>query len=181
MVINELVEAVAKFCEETTANLMQPEPDRVVEARPGSLKRTEPVAEKNAVTYKHISVFKGCLPPKRKTDSDDYPFILVVPADGTVKSEKAVTTVQIYCGSWHEGTDGYAEVLNTVQRLLNAFTQIRDRLNHRYTLDSDIRWFFPDVSSQAGAPKMWQAMITTVWSYRAPSNNLPISNEYFKD
>lgn len=67
MVINNLVDAVAKFCESTLANLMQPAPDKVTEIRPGSLNRTELISEKtekSEASYKRISIFKGCLPPK---------------------------------------------------------------------------------------------------------------------
>ena len=169
MVINNLVDAVAKFCESTLAKLMQPAPDKITEIRPGS------------ASYKRISIFKGCLPPKRQSENDDYPFVLVVPSAGTVDREFAHATVNIYCGSWHDGNEGYAEVLNIVQRLLIALSEIESSLDKRYIPEADVKWIFPDASAQAGAPKMWQAMITTNWKYHTPSNNLPIKDEYFKE
>lgn len=184
MVINNLVDAVAKFCESTLVNLMQPAPDKTTGPRPGSLDRTELISDKSDRTetsYKHISIFKGCLPPKRERENDDYPFVLVVPAEGTIDRDFAHATVNIYCGSWHDGCDGYAEVLNIVQRLLIALSQIESCLDNRYNLEFGFKWFFPDASAQAGAPKMWQAMITTNWNYHTPSNNLPIKDEYFKE
>lgn len=184
MVINNLVDAVARFCESTLVNLMQPAPDKVTEIRPGSLNRTELISEKNEkseASYKRISIFKGCLPPKRQSENDDYPFVLVVPSAGTVDREFAHATVNIYCGSWHDGNEGYAEVLNIVQRLLIALSQIESSLDKRYIPESNVKWIFPDASAQAGAPKMWQAMITTNWKYHTSSNNLPIKDEYFEE
>ena len=183
MVVNELCKAIHTFCEDKLKELLQPIPDKVTEMRPGSLNPHIPLQqseeEYDIGHVKHITVFTGYLPPKRKSDSDDYPFLLIVPVSGSYEDGVATAKVQLYAGSWHNGSDGFTEVMNIIERLSQAFMSMPfSRLENRYILEPPLNWVFPDVSQQAGAPKMWQAVLTTDWTFTSSTNNLPLSTEY---
>lgn len=110
-------------------------------------------------------VINGFLPPKKKPDNRDWPFVVVRPVEGSVGEEATTVSVQIIVGCWSEEFEGYEYSLNIMSRIRNALTTLpAQMLNRRFRLAFPVKWEFVNEQPYPS----WVAVMTTDWIMRTP-------------
>ena len=110
-------------------------------------------------------VINGFLPPKKKPDNRDWPFVVVRPVEGSINEEETTVSVQIIVGCWSEEFEGYEYCLNILSRIRNALTLLPARtLARRFRLGFPIKWEFVNEQPYPS----WTAVMTTDWILRTP-------------
>lgn len=121
-------------------------------------------------------VIDGYLPPKRTSEGDDYPFVIVRPVKGAADDDSCTCTVQIAVGVLDADSDGYGTALEMVRTILNGLMTLKDRrLDDRYNLSLPVSWEVP----QEQPYPAWVGMLTTVWSYPAPQLDFSDTEEIY--
>lgn len=111
-------------------------------------------------------IIDGYLPPKRATDGDDFPFIIVRAEEGISHMGRTEVTVSFIIGTYTTETDGYAHCLEIMQRIRTALTQLPNQtLNARYQLAFPIEW--RNVPDQPYP--QWIIEMTTHWVMNTPA------------
>lgn len=110
------------------------------------------------------TVFNGYLPPKRRTDKKDFPFIVVRPDQGESDRDSTRVTVSIIFGAYSETSDGYEHCLNMLSRVRGALMSMPTlTLAGKYQLREEISW-----SNFAEQPwPYWQIDMKTEWLFQS--------------
>lgn len=144
MVENSLTEALCGFIEEAVKDFSMPTKTGIERAP---------------------KVIEGYLPPKRSNSDDDFPFVIVRPAQGTSEMGQTDVTVNIIIGCYTEGLDGYKYCLNVMNRIRHSLaTMSCHTLKNKYQLKFPITWENP---SDQPYPQ-WQIDMTTHWIFNTP-------------
>ena len=111
-------------------------------------------------------VVDGYLPPKRSTNADDFPFVIVRAEGGVSQMGQTSVEVSFIIGSYTTETDGYAYCLEIMQRIRTALCQLPNQtLNARYQLEFPIEW--RNVPDQPYP--QWLIEMTTHWVMNTPA------------
>lgn len=115
--------------------------------------------------FKPPQIVNGYLPPKRKNEEDDFPFVIVRPENGTSELGSTDCTVSLIVGCYSEGMDGYEYCLSVMQHIRQALMSMEMlTLEKRYQLAFPIKWKNTD---QQPYP-FWQLEMTTEWTFNTP-------------
>lgn len=112
----DLCEAIERRIKEVTASLLLEYEEQDEE---GNFKRKSP------------QVVSGYLPPKRSSDTPDYPYIIVRPGEGTTSDDgNSICTVKLLIGCFSEEYDGYKNCFLILNELKRAFMEQRTLEKH---------------------------------------------------
>ena len=121
MVINLLTKALRELCEQAVAEFRLP--------------------TKDGKTLRAPQIVNGFLPPKRSTDIDDFPFVLVRPEAGTTERGAEEIRVNIIVGCYSEEYDGYEYGVNVMERIKEKICTLPDEtLAQRYQMRYPLKW-----------------------------------------
>lgn len=107
-------------------------------------------------------VVSGYLPPKRGTDHDDFPFVIVRPVKGAC-DDVSSATVNLIIGVYDEDMAGFEHCLNIMAQLRTSFC-VDGVIEKRYQLTRPITWECPEEQPYP----QWLLLMTTEWAFRAP-------------
>ena len=147
MVTNFLTKALRELCEQAVKDFRLP--------------------TKDGKTLRAPQIVNGFLPPKRSTDLDDFPFVLVRPEQCTTDRESEEVRVNIIVGCYSEEYDGFEYGVNVVERIKEKICTLPDEtLAKRYQMRYPIKWTM--VPEQPWP--QWQIDIETIWIFNSPRN-----------
>ena len=115
------------------------------------------------------------LPPKRKTEEQkkDFPFVVIMPTEGSDDVGAAEMTVKLLCGVYTaEGLAeaGFQDLYNMTARCRYAL-KTKQLLAGRFSLLHPVTWAFHDDEYSRMLP-YYHAAVTTRWEMRAAENVL---------
>lgn len=147
MVTNFLTKALRELCEQAVKDFRLP--------------------TKDGKTLRAPQIVNGFLPPKRSTDLDDFPFVLVRPEQCTTDRESEEVRVNIIVGCYSEEYDGFEYGVNVVERIKEKICTLPDEtLAKRYQMRYPIKWTM--VPEQPWP--QWQIDMETIWIFNSPRN-----------
>jgi hypothetical protein len=148
MVINLLTKALRELCEQAVAEFRLP--------------------TKDGKTLRAPQIVNGFLPPKRSTDIDDFPFVLVRPEAGTTERGTEEIRVNIIVGCYSEEYDGYEYGVNVIERIKEKICTLpAETLAERYQLRYPLKW---NMVPEQPWPQ-WQIDMETIWVFNSPLNS----------
>jgi hypothetical protein len=110
-------------------------------------------------------IINGYLPPKRSSDDDDFPFVIVRAEAGNCEREQTEITVAIIIGCYTKEYNGHEYCLNVMTRIRNALCSMENNiLANKYVLQFPISWEVP----QNQPWPQWQLDMTTHWDFNTP-------------
>jgi len=121
----------------------------------------------NKNTTKIPKVIKYDLPLKESDDEPDFPYVLIMPDEGSDDEEQSTVSVLLQIGAYAEDNEGFADVLNVLQTIRTALLQTAI-LDKRYRLNKPLKWS-RNRDTQNYYPQ-WIAVMQTEWT-------LPLPNE----
>lgn len=147
MVTNFLTKALRELCEQAVKDFRLP--------------------TKDGKTLRAPQIVNGFLPPKRSTDLDDFPFVLVRPEQCTTDRESEEVRVNIIVGCYSEEYDGFEYGVNVVERIKEKICTLpSETLAKRYQMRYPIKWTM--VPEQPWP--QWQIDMETIWIFNSPRN-----------
>lgn len=147
MVTNFLTKALRELCEQAVKDFRLP--------------------TKDGKTLRAPQIVNGFLPPKRSTDLDDFPFVLVRPEQCTTDRESEEVRVNIIVGCYSEEYDGFEYGVNVVERIKEKICTLpSETLAQRYQMRYPIKWTM--VPEQPWP--QWQIDMETIWIFNSPRN-----------
>lgn len=147
MVTNFLTKALRELCEQAVKDFRLP--------------------TKDGKTLRAPQIVNGFLPPKRSTDLDDFPFVLVRPEQCTTDRESEEVRVNIIVGCYSEEYDGFEYGVNVVERIKEKICTLpAETLAKRYQMRYPIKWTM--VPEQPWP--QWQIDMETIWIFNSPRN-----------
>lgn len=147
MVTNFLTKALRELCEQAVKDFRLP--------------------TKDGQTLRAPQIVNGFLPPKRSTDLDDFPFVLVRPEQCTTDRESEEVRVNIIVGCYSEEYDGFEYGVNVVERIKEKICTLpAETLDQRYQMRYPIKWTM--VPEQPWP--QWQIDMETIWIFNSPRN-----------
>lgn len=147
MVTNFLTKALRELCEQAVKDFRLP--------------------TKDGKTLRAPQIVNGFLPPKRSTDIDDFPFVLVRPEQCTTDRESEEVRVNIIVGCYSEEYDGFEYGVNVVERIKEKICTLpAETLAQRYQMRYPIKWTM--VPEQPWP--QWQIDMETIWIFNSPRN-----------
>ena len=147
MVTNLLTKALRELCEQAVKDFRFP--------------------TKDGKTLRAPQIVNGFLPPKRSTDIDDFPFVLVRPEQCTTDRESEEVRVNIIVGCYSEEYDGFEYGVNVVERIKEKICTLpAETLAQRYQMRYPIKWTM--VPEQPWP--QWQIDMETIWIFNSPRN-----------
>lgn len=147
MVTNFLTKALRELCEQAVKDFRLP--------------------TKDGQTLRAPQIVNGFLPPKRSTDLDDFPFVLVRPEQCTTDRESEEVRVNIIVGCYSEEYDGFEYGVNVVERIKEKICTLpAETLAQRYQMRYPIKWTM--VPEQPWP--QWQIDMETIWIFNRPRN-----------
>ena len=147
MVTNFLTKALRELCEQAVKDFRLP--------------------TKDGKTLRAPQIVNGFLPPKRSTDLDDFPFVLVRPEQCTTDRESEEVRVNIIVGCYSEEYDGFEYGVNVVERIKEKICTLpAETLDQRYQMRYPIKWTM--VPEQPWP--QWQIDMETIWIFNSPRN-----------
>lgn len=147
MVTNFLTKALRELCEQAVKDFRLP--------------------TKDGKTLRVPQIVNGFLPPKRSTDLDDFPFVLVRPEQWTTDRESEEVRVNIIVGCYSEEYDGFEYGVNVVERIKEKICTLpAETLAKRYQMRYPIKWTM--VPEQPWP--QWQIDMETIWIFNSPRN-----------
>lgn len=147
MVTNLLTKALRELCEQAVKDFRLP--------------------TKDGKTLRAPQIVNGFLPPKRSTDIDDFPFVLVRPEQCTTDRESEEVRVNIIVGCYSEEYDGFEYGVNVVERIKEKICTLpAETLAKRYQMRYPIKWTM--VPEQPWP--QWQIDMETIWIFNSPRN-----------
>lgn len=148
MVINLLTKALRELCEQAVAEFRLP--------------------TKDGKTLRAPQIVNGFLPPKRSTDIDDFPFVLVRPEAGTTERGAEEIRVNIIVGCYSEEYDGYEYGVNVIERIKEKICTLpAETLAERYQMRYPLKW---NMVPEQPWPQ-WQIDMETIWFFNSPLNS----------
>lgn len=122
---------------------------------------------KDGKTLRAPQIVNGFLPPKRSTDLDDFPFVLVRPEQCTTDRESEEIRVSIIVGCYSEEYDGFEYGVNVVERIKEKICTLpAETLDQRYQMRYPVKWTM--VPEQPWP--QWQIDMETIWIFNSPRN-----------
>jgi hypothetical protein len=122
---------------------------------------------KDGETLRAPQIVNGFLPPKRSTDLDDFPFVLVRPEQCTTERESEEVRVNIIVGCYSQEYDGFEYGVNVVERIKEKICTLpAETLAQRYQMRYPIKWTM--VPEQPWP--QWQIDMETIWIFNSPRN-----------
>lgn len=147
MVTNFLTKALRELCEQAVKDFRLP--------------------TKDGKTLRAPRIVNGFLPPKRSTDVDDFPFVLVRPEQCTTDRESEEVRVNIIVGCYSEEYDGFEYGVNVVERIKEKICTLpAETLAQRYQMRYPVKWTM--VPEQPWP--QWQIDMETIWIFNSPRN-----------
>lgn len=147
MVTNFLTKALRELCKQAVKDFRLP--------------------TKDGKTLRAPKIVNGFLPPKRSTDLDDFPFVLVRPEQCTTDRESEEVRVNIIVGCYSEEYDGFEYGVNVVERIKEKICTLpAETLAQRYQMRYPIKWTM--VPEQPWP--QWQIDMETIWIFNSPRN-----------
>lgn len=147
MVTNLLTKALREFCKQAVKDFRLP--------------------TKDGKTLRAPQIVNGFLPPKRSTDNDDFPFVLVRPEQCATDRESEEVRVNIIVGCYSEEYDGFEYGVNVVERIKKKICTLpAETLAKRYQMRYPIKWTM--VPEQPWP--QWQIDMETIWIFNSPRN-----------
>jgi hypothetical protein len=147
MVTNFLTKALRELCEQAVKDFRLP--------------------TKDGKTLRAPQIVNGFLPPKRSTDLDDFPFVLVRPEQCTTERESEEVRVNIIVGCYSQEYDGFEYGVNVVERIKEKICTLpAETLAKRYQMRYPIKWTM--VPEQPWP--QWQIDMETIWIFNSPRN-----------
>ena len=147
MVTNFLTKALRELCEQAVKDFRLP--------------------TKDGQTLRAPQIVNGFLPPKRSTDLDDFPFVLVRPEQCTTDRESEEVRVNIIVGCYSEEYDGFEYGVNVIERIKEKICTLHaETLAQRYQMRYPIKWTM--VPEQPWP--QWQIDMETIWIFNSPRN-----------
>lgn len=147
MVTNFLTKALRELCEQAVKDFRLP--------------------TKDGETLRAPQIVNGFLPPKRSTDLDDFPFVLVRPEQCTTERESEEVRVNIIVGCYSQEYDGFEYGVNVVERIKEKICTLpAETLAQRYQMRYPIKWTM--VPEQPWP--QWQIDMETIWIFNSPRN-----------
>ena len=112
---------------------------------------------------------EGYLPPKRSTDTDDFPYIIIRPSNGNdSKGDIGMVgelTVKILIGVYSEEIQGYQDAVSLLENI--RLEVLRQRvISAQFDLQA-FSWQFPEEQTY---PQFW-VEATTNWAVLVPHEN----------
>lgn len=122
---------------------------------------------KDGQTLRAPQIVNGFLPPKRSTDLDDFPFVLVRPEQCTTDRESEEVRVNIIVGCYSEEYDGFEYGVNVMERIKEKICTLpAETLEQRYQMRYPIKW---NMVPEQPWPQ-WQIDMETIWIFNSPRN-----------
>lgn len=148
MVINLLTKALRELCKQAVAEFRLP--------------------TKDGKTLRAPQIVNGFLPPKKSTDNDDFPFVLVRPEAGTTERVAEEIRVNIIVGCYSEEYDGYEYGVNVIERIKEKICTLpAETLAERYQMRYPLKW---NMVPEQPWPQ-WQIDMETIWVFNSPLNS----------
>ncbi len=147
MVTNLLTKVLRELCEQAVKDFLLP--------------------TKDGQTLRAPRIVNGFLPPKRSTDLDDFPFVLVRPEQCTTDRGSEEIRVSIIVGCYSEEYDGFEYGVNVVERIKEKICTLpSETLDQRYQMRYPVKWTM--VPEQPWP--QWQIDMETIWIFNSPRN-----------
>lgn len=147
MVTNFLTKALRELCEQAVKDFRLP--------------------TKDGKKLRAPKIVNGFLPPKRSTDLDDFPFVLVRPEQCTTDRESEEVRVNIIVGCYSEEYDGFEYGVNVIERIKEKICTLpAETLEQRYQMRYPIKW---NMVPEQPWPQ-WQIDMETIWIFNSPRN-----------
>lgn len=128
--------------------------------------------ETNVKTIKEPQVIEMFLPPKKYNEIPDYPFIIIRIIDGEDTETDATVKVKLLFGTYSEDRDGYADVLNMMERVRQELLKQRI-LDKKYRMELPYTW---KVFEEQPYPE-WIGEATTTWVVSRVQEEVPWLHE----
>lgn len=122
---------------------------------------------KDGKTLRAPQIVNGFLPPKRSTDLDDFPFVLVRPEQCTTDRESQEIRMNIIVGCYSEEYEGFEYGVNVVERIAEKICTLpAETLGQRYQMRYPVKW---SMVPEQPWPQ-WQIDMETIWIFNSPRN-----------
>lgn len=148
------------------------------------LKNLQLECESDAEAVKMPNVVDGFLPPKRDSNTDDFPFIVVRPVTGKTENHAStVATVKLIIGAYNgsEKYDGHNDlilIISELRRIIFENKSIHYAVGQgSKALDADVgavfrlAYPFEWVIFEDQPEPFWEGEIITRWEIPAPQEN----------
>lgn len=147
MVTNFLTKALRELCEQAVKDFCLP--------------------TKDGKTLRAPQIVNGFLPPKRSSELDDFPFVLVRPEQSTTDRQSEEVRVNIIVGCYSEEYDGFEYGVNVIERIKEKICTLpAETLEQRYQMRYPIKW---NMVPEQPWPQ-WQIDMETIWIFNSPRN-----------
>lgn len=147
MVTNFLTKALRELCKQTVKDFRLP--------------------TKDGKTLRAPQIVNGFLPPKRSSELDDFPFVLVRPEQSTTDRQSEEVRVNIIVGCYSEEYDGFEYGVNVIERIKEKICTLpAETLEQRYQMRYPIKW---NMVPEQPWPQ-WQIDMETIWIFNSPRN-----------
>ena len=147
MVTNFLTKALRELCKQAVKDFRLP--------------------TKDGKTLRAPQIVNGFLPPKRSSEHDDFPFVLVRPEQSTTDRQSEEVRVNIIVGCYSEEYDGFEYGVNVVERIAEKICTLpAETLAQRYQMRYPVKWTM--VPEQPWP--QWQIDMETIWIFNSPRN-----------
>lgn len=122
---------------------------------------------KDGKTLRAPQIVNGFLPPKRSSELDDFPFVLVRPEQSTTDRQSEEVRVNIIVGCYSEEYDGFEYGVNVIERIKEKICTLpAETLEQRYQMRYPIKW---NMVPEQPWPQ-WQIDMETIWIFNSPRN-----------
>ena len=147
MVTNFLTKSLRELCEQAVKDFLLP--------------------TKDGKTLRAPRIVNGFLPPKRSSELDDFPFVLVRPEQGITDRQSEEIRVNIIVGCYSEEYDGFEYGVNVIERIKEKICTLpAETLEQRYQMRYPIKW---NMVPEQPWPQ-WQIDMETIWVFNSPRN-----------
>lgn len=147
MVTNFLTKALRELCKQAVKDFRLP--------------------TKDGKTLRAPQIVNGFLPPKRSSELDDFPFVLVRPEQSTTERQSEEVRVNIIVGCYSEEYDGFEYGVNVIERIKEKICTLpAETLEQRYQMRYPIKW---NMVPEQPWPQ-WQIDMETIWIFNSPRN-----------
>lgn len=147
MVTNFLTKALRELCKQAVKDFRLP--------------------TKDGKTLRAPQIVNGFLPPKRSSELDDFPFVLVRPEQSTTDRQSEEVRVNIIVGCYSEEYDGFEYGVNVIERIKEKICTLpAETLEQRYQMRYPIKW---NMVPEQPWPQ-WQIDMESIWIFNSPRN-----------
>lgn len=117
-----------------------------------------------SMSQREPKTFIGFVPPKRATQADDFPYVLVVPTNGSTSSDSdQSTSVDIFVGARSESISGWSYLFGALERIRHSFMTAQGHVISHNGRTFRMRFPFSWAYTMEQPFPFWEIKISTSW------------------